>query len=282
MGIFYVYEHYRQDTGVCFYVGKGQGKRAWELCRGYNPRYHRVIQKLSGLGLAVDIRIVQDGLDEDAAFILEKERIAFWKATGELTNLTDGGEGISNPSEETRQKLQKASKLREAEKKANGWRHATETRLKMSTAHKGRQDPEEVKEKKRKVALQRPPMSEEVRAAIAAKVKDLWANPEYRERLVQAHEGYVPTDTARANMRRGQAKRGPTRPKEHRDNMKWSDERRKSFIEKTTGQFRPSQSASMKISHAQRSAEDRARVGAKISEALKQSYARRRAEAEAK
>lgn len=33
MNNFYVYEHWRPDTGVCFYVGKGKEKRAWDMKR---------------------------------------------------------------------------------------------------------------------------------------------------------------------------------------------------------------------------------------------------------
>ena len=40
--IFYVYEHVRPDTGVCFYVGKGKGKRAWNM-KDRNA-HHRAIQ----------------------------------------------------------------------------------------------------------------------------------------------------------------------------------------------------------------------------------------------
>lgn len=40
--------------------------------------------------------MVAEGLPEDAAFALEIERIAFWKANGvRLTNISTGGEGVS-------------------------------------------------------------------------------------------------------------------------------------------------------------------------------------------
>jgi hypothetical protein len=40
--------------------------------------------------------MVEGGMTEEAAFVLEKERIAFWRSVGiALVNKTDGGEGPS-------------------------------------------------------------------------------------------------------------------------------------------------------------------------------------------
>jgi NUMOD3 motif len=93
VNIFYVYEHWRLDKNICFYVGKGKGKRAFDMLhRG--PHHRSVTAKLAVDGIEVDVRFVGENLDEDAAFDLEVERIAFWRARGTcLTNKTDGGEG---------------------------------------------------------------------------------------------------------------------------------------------------------------------------------------------
>src|SRR5580658_6240831 len=95
-GKFYVYEHWRPDRGECFYVGKGHGRRAYDMRRGRN-RWHKFLQaKLSALGTAIEIKIIADGLTEAEAFAKEIERIAFWKNDGaDLCNLTDGGDGPS-------------------------------------------------------------------------------------------------------------------------------------------------------------------------------------------
>jgi hypothetical protein len=94
--VFYVYEHWRQDRGECFYVGKGYDQRAHDMRRGRN-RWHKFItEKLSSLGLVVDVRIIAEGLTERAAFDLEVSRIAFWKNDGaDLCNITAGGDGPS-------------------------------------------------------------------------------------------------------------------------------------------------------------------------------------------
>lgn len=93
--IFYVYEHWRPDENVCFYIGKGKGKRAFDLL--HRSFHHKnITAKLSLAGLCVDVRFVGTNLSENIAFDLEIERIAFWRAQGVfLTNRTDGGEGPS-------------------------------------------------------------------------------------------------------------------------------------------------------------------------------------------
>lgn len=90
--IFYVYEHWRPDKDICFYVGKGHGKRAYSLSR---KGYHLNIRnRLAALGMCVEVRLVRGELTETEAFDLERERIAFWRSAGvRLANLTDGGEG---------------------------------------------------------------------------------------------------------------------------------------------------------------------------------------------
>jgi hypothetical protein len=133
--IFYVYEHWRLDQDVCFYVGKGKGKRAWDLsCRdGTNSRnrWHKfLIQKLHPRGL-LEVRLVFEQLEESHAFQLERERISHWRKLGiKLVNLTDGGEGSSGVivSEKTRRKLSTASK---------GRKHTPEARAKISKAAMG-------------------------------------------------------------------------------------------------------------------------------------------------
>ena len=93
MAKFYVYEHWRPDRDECFYVGKGHGPRANKM----NNRnlFHKAIQnKLSRLGMAVEVKMVATGLCEAEAFEMEVSRIAVWRDLGvDLANITDGGEG---------------------------------------------------------------------------------------------------------------------------------------------------------------------------------------------
>jgi hypothetical protein len=93
--MFYVYEHWRPDRDECFYVGKGKGGRANKM-RDRNLHHRAIVKKLSAMGMAVEVRMVATGLDEETAFGIEKQRIAFWRAAGiDLANKTDGGDGVS-------------------------------------------------------------------------------------------------------------------------------------------------------------------------------------------
>lgn len=86
--------------------------------------------------------------DKPALFILgeipiadwegyEKNAIAAARALGmNLTNLTDGGEGVSNPSLETRKKISDAN--RGEKHPLFGKKHTQETRVRMAKAHAGR------------------------------------------------------------------------------------------------------------------------------------------------
>lgn len=97
---FYVYEHWRPDKDECFYVGKGHGTRAFNIHLRVrykrNRHYVAVVNKLSRLGMCVEVRMIESSLGEHEAFALKKVRIAFWRSRGvKLTNQTDGGDGAS-------------------------------------------------------------------------------------------------------------------------------------------------------------------------------------------
>lgn len=95
-GKFYTYTWLQYD-GRAYYVGKGHGNRA---IRKGSPR-------------DLDRIIIQEHESEADAFEAEKFLIAYYgrkdQGTGILRNMTDGGEGTSNPSAATRQKLRDIS-----------------------------------------------------------------------------------------------------------------------------------------------------------------------------
>lgn len=155
--IFYVYEHWRPDREEPFYVGKGKGSRANRMTN--RNIHHRAIQKkLHRLGMAVEVRIVSEGLTEKEAFDIEKYRIKMWKDAGiDLANKSDGGEGnaghiglrgnkspfFGKPSvfkgkkhtEESKRKISEKAKKR---KSRTGYKHSEETKSKISNSHKGK------------------------------------------------------------------------------------------------------------------------------------------------
>jgi len=101
--VFYVYEHTRNDTNEIFYVGKGKvGSRRSKTRNGRNQYWHNVVNKA---GFTARKKIVEI-IDEELSFLIEIERISQLRELGfKLCNLTDGGEGLSNPSAVTRAKL---------------------------------------------------------------------------------------------------------------------------------------------------------------------------------
>ena len=160
---FYVYEHIRKDNNTCFYVGKGTGNRAYNLDRG---NFHNSVRDEYGCR----VEIIKDGLTEEEAFKLERERIEDYVITfgygapiegyddydhnlPYLTNFTWGGEGVSGRkhSEEEKQKMSKAKKGKKNSKEHNkniskalkGIKLSEQTRRKMSESQKGRKNSEE-------------------------------------------------------------------------------------------------------------------------------------------
>lgn len=108
--IFYVYEHWRPDTDVCFYVGKGSGRRANKMT-SRSQRHERIQKKLNRMGMCVEVRMVSEGLTEDAAYAFERDRIAFWRSIDvHLINHIEGGRGVKSPDQATRQKMSRSSK----------------------------------------------------------------------------------------------------------------------------------------------------------------------------
>jgi hypothetical protein len=101
---FYHYLYLRED-GTPYYSGKGSGRRAWEE--------HRISRngKILGVHTPKDhtrIIITHCGLTELWAFAMERRYIRWYGrkdlGTGILRNKTDGGEGSSSDSIETRKK----------------------------------------------------------------------------------------------------------------------------------------------------------------------------------
>jgi hypothetical protein len=112
----YVYEWVRPDYNEVYYVGKGSGKRAWNMVRS-TDKTNNVTAKLIRNGMVPEVRIIAWFLTKQAALAFEVERIAFLKPIGFLTNGTKGGDGGDTMS---------------------GKKHKPESIAKMSAAQKGK------------------------------------------------------------------------------------------------------------------------------------------------
>ena len=166
MSIYYVYQYLRID-GTPYYIGKGQGNRAYS--------------KLHNIHLPKDqtrIVMIEENMLETDAIAMEIELIAKYGrkdiGTGILRNLTNGGEGLSGYvwTAEARAKSSATVKKYWANPEARE-RHSAarkkyfedpEARLKQSVAAKKRyENPEEI-----------------VKASAATKKR--WKDPKVREK----------------------------------------------------------------------------------------------------
>lgn len=187
MDDFYVYEHWRLDTGECFYVGKGKGKRSASKT-GRNRLWRRVTSKLDRIGANWSVIIVGACLTEDAAFALERARISFWREKGDkLVNMTDGGEGVANPPAHVRAAISEANKRRICTPENLAKRRAS--MLGKTSPNKGRTMPQEQRDKIRSKLLGRVFSAEE------------------RRKISDAKKGYKHSDSTREKMRIAWAKR---------------------------------------------------------------------------
>ena len=198
MSEFYVYAYLRNNdsitgkTGTPYYIGKGTGNRA------YVKHFAPVPKNQS------NIIFIEQNLTEQQAHDLEKKLIAEYGrkdlVTGILHNRTDGGEGISNPSVDTRKKLAYAKRNESAETRLkrsiaakNRVRRpcSEETKRKISEANAGKKRSTEVKEKM-SIAKISKPLTIEHRNKISKTLKGKPKAPfsdQHRENIGKVHRG---------------------------------------------------------------------------------------------
>jgi hypothetical protein len=173
-----VYQHRRGDTNEVFYIGIGRDvSRAYKV----DDRNRHWINTVDKVAYKVDILL--EGISWEDACIVEKGMIADYGrkdlGTGQLVNMTDGGEGslgivfsqeellrrskfgkTRKQSPETRKKIseskkgkpgrtkskEEVAKMLETKKRNGTSGHSLETRKKMSEARKGRPGRKKLKE----------------------------------------------------------------------------------------------------------------------------------------
>jgi hypothetical protein len=113
--MFYTYIYHDPERHVPIYVGKGFGDRAFKHLKKnvVNPRFANRLKVLKRKGFEPLIEIIDQSNEEQA--LSEEVRLIklFGRKdlkSGPLYNLTDGGEGIRNPSIETRRRMSEGVK----------------------------------------------------------------------------------------------------------------------------------------------------------------------------
>lgn len=188
--LFYLYAHYRLDGSV-FYIGKGQGKRAWST----SNRTSNWKQTREQHGLRVEIWCRD--LSEHEAFALEREWIRLYGrqdlGTGPLVNLTEGGEGFS------------------------GAKHTPETCAAISQGHIGKTKTPEVRARMSAAQYARGPRSAETRAKMSESAKRRNGTPERRAEISQWSKNLSPELRAQSIEKRKlfYAKKKRTQAKEN-------------------------------------------------------------------
>lgn len=99
-----VYQHKTLDNDTIFYIGIGKIKNRAYSINKRNPLHKNIIQKHG-----VVVEILFENITWEDACTIEKELIKKYgrrdSGTGILVNMTDGGDGLNNPSEYTRKKI---------------------------------------------------------------------------------------------------------------------------------------------------------------------------------
>lgn len=153
-------------------------------------------------------RVIDVALTRERLNLLECQYIVYYdcKAPGGY-NLTDGGEGLTNPSEETRKKMRRKrseetkSRMREIAK--NRPPMSVETRAKIGIAGLGRRHSLETKEKQRLWPLGRP-RSEETKKKISLALIGRIIPSEIVARIRVANKGKIRSVEQRKRISEGQ------------------------------------------------------------------------------
>lgn len=99
-----IYQHKRKDTNEVFYVGIGTTINRAYTKKSRNEHWHNIVNKVG-----YHVEILYEDISWEEACKKEVELIKKYGRMdlkhGSLVNMSDGGDGLHNPSQETRNKM---------------------------------------------------------------------------------------------------------------------------------------------------------------------------------
>jgi len=195
----YVYKHTRIDNNEIFYIGIGGSENNYDRAytkHGRNRYWKRIAGKTN-----YNVEIIEDNLSWEAACELEKYWIKFYGRfdlkEGTLVNMTDGGDGILNISDEVKNKISKAHKGKKLSKEHIN--KLKESHMGIVSGNKGKQHSEETKKL----------ISEKCKGVKRPTRVGIPLSEEHKEKLKKAHTKriYKPIHTEESKKRIGEKNR---------------------------------------------------------------------------
>ena len=174
--MFYTYAHYKKDNNEIFYIGKGKGNRYKLKDNRRNIYWKRIVAKHG-----IEPRILAYWNTEEEALSHEKLLISCFRDMGyKLTNLTDGGEGVSG-LEFTEKHKQKLKIARQGKTPNKGKKHSEEARKLMSINKIGNKNclgNKHSEEARKKMSLSKKFISDETRLKMSISAKNRYMKKE--------------------------------------------------------------------------------------------------------
>jgi hypothetical protein len=175
-----VYRHRRLDDNSIFYIGIGvDEKRAFQL-RSRNQLWKNIVLKTD-----YKVEIIAENIDYDKAKELEIFLISIYGRrdlkNGILCNMTGGGDGNTNMSDELKNKISNSLK---------GIKQSEETKLKRSNALKKVWENQDLRELKRKQSLELNRLGLIGRKGFISKKKGIKLSKEICEKMSKSLKKY--------------------------------------------------------------------------------------------
>lgn len=210
MNNFYVYRHVRLDKNIPFYIGIGHTPyytRA-NSKKGRNQHWKNITSCCE-----YEVEILIENLTKEQAKEKEKEFIKLYGRAdlnkGTLCNYTDGGDGLQNPSERTREMIRN---LHRGNTYFKGKKLTKEHRESISKARKGKKLSEETKLKLRNANLGKRnqngadkriyrPLTDEEKLNLTNKLKGRSKSEETKKKMSLSRKGWVPSEEVKNKIK---------------------------------------------------------------------------------